>query len=221
MANAAAQEPEERKRVSARDRVYAFVRDAILRGDYAGGDFIEEETVCRAAAVSRTPVREAFHRLASERFLDLLPRRGARVRPVTARDLVELYETRRLIEGFAIDRICATRTAALAPLAALSAEMRRIGGRDLHGHVDLDRRFHRGLVAAADNLMLVEAYDGLHARQHRVALAAITADPSRLALILDEHDAMLAALEAGDAEGARDVLARHLQPVPPVLAHLT
>ena len=220
MKDRAAPKREGRERLSARERVYAFVRDAILRGDYAGGEFIEEETVCRAAAVSRTPVREAFHRLASERFLDLLPRRGARVRPVTARDLVELYETRRLIEGFAIDRICTTRAAPLDPLAALIAEMRRSGGRDLHAHVDLDRRFHRSLVAAADNLMLVEAYDGLHARQHRVALAAITTDPSRLSLILDEHDWLLAALEAGDAERAREVLARHLHPMPPVLAHL-
>jgi DNA-binding GntR family transcriptional regulator len=215
-----AQDRDGAKRASARERVYALVRDAILRGDYAGGEFLEEETVCRAADVSRTPVREAFHRLASERFLDLLPRRGARVRPVTARDMIELYETRRLIEGFAIDRICAQDKGATETLAPLVAELRRLGDADLHTHVDLDRRFHRRLVSAAGNMMLVEAYDGLQARQQRVALAAVTTDPTRLSLILDEHDSLLAALDARDASRARDVLALHLQPIDAVLARL-
>ncbi len=204
----------------ARERVYEFVRAAILRGDYAGGEFLEEETVCRAAGVSRTPVREAFHRLESERFLELLPRRGARVRPVTARDMVELYETRRLIEGFAIDRICARGGGGLAQVAERAAELRALGDRDAHAHVEIDRMLHRSLVASAGNAILVEAYDGLQARQQRVALAALTSDPSRIGLILDEHDKIIAALEACDAETARSVLSRHLSPVESVMAQL-
>ena len=61
---------------TARAKAYAYVLDHIIRGDFRGGDFIEEEWVSSAAGVSRTPVREAFHRLESERFIELLPRRG-------------------------------------------------------------------------------------------------------------------------------------------------
>lgn len=204
----------------ARERVYEFVADAILRGLYAPGELLGEDAVCRAAGVSRTPVREAFHRLEAERFIEMLPRRGARVRPVTAREMLELYETRRLLEGFAIDRICSGERSLPEAVGALAARMRALGEGDVHAHVEQDRLFHRTLVAAAQNGILTEAYDGLRARQQHVALAALHADPSRLPLILDEHEALVAALAAGDGAGARGILAAHLAPVSHVVAKL-
>lgn len=204
----------------AREKVYVLVRDAILRGDYPGGRFIEEEAVCRLAGVSRTPVREAFHRLASERFLDLLPRRGARVRPVTGRDLVEVFETRRLIEGFAIDRICALGAVDVEPVARRAEALRSRAGGDMNVCVELDILLHREIVLAAGNTILVEAYDGLRARQHRVALAILSVVSGRMPKMLEEHDRLVAALRAGDAEAARAVLAEHLQPNDEVPARL-
>lgn len=212
-------EAQSRAASPARRHVYQFVRDAILRGEFIPGEFIEEETICRATGLSRTPVREAFHRLDSERFLELMPRRGARVRGVTPREMLELYETRRLIEGFAIDRRC-EREVAANDLASLAQQMREVGSEDPLTHVELDRLFHRALVAAMGNQILVEVYDGFRSRQQRVAMAALQADPSRLALILFEHDALVAALRVGDAASARAVLDQHLQPMDHVLLQL-
>ena len=62
-----------------------------------------------SVGVSRTPVREAFRQLAAERFIALL-RKGAQVTSVTARELKEVYQSRRLIEGHAIASICAAGT---------------------------------------------------------------------------------------------------------------
>src|SRR5882762_11343264 len=95
----------------ARDQVYAWLRDAIITGEIEGGRFLDEHWVSGMVGVSRTPVREAFHRLAAERFISLLPRKGAQDRMVTARELEEVYQTRRLIEGHAITALCTTRTA--------------------------------------------------------------------------------------------------------------
>ena len=67
-----------------RERVYLYVREQILRGRFLGGCFIEEEEISSALGLSRTPVREAFHRLEAERFPDLLPRRGARAARIPA-----------------------------------------------------------------------------------------------------------------------------------------
>ena len=54
-----------------RERVYMFVCEQILKGHFEGGSFIEEEHISSAINVSRTPVREAFHRLEAEKFIDL------------------------------------------------------------------------------------------------------------------------------------------------------
>ena len=211
--------PEEAAR-PARERVYDLLTDAILRGCYASGEVLQEDVVCRDAGVSRTPVREAFRRLEAERFIELIPRKGARVRPVTAREMLELYETRRLIEGFAIDGICSGGRPLPPALGELAAWMRALCDRDLHAHVEHDRLFHRTLVASTQNEILTEAYDGLRSRQQQVALAALRADPMRLPVILDEHERLVEALAARDGPRARGILAAHLAPVGHVVARL-
>lgn len=205
---------------SARDRAYAFVRDGILRRTIKAGAFLEEEQVSSAVGVSRTPVREAFHRLAAERWLDLVPRRGAMVRQVTAQDLVDVYEARRVIEGHAIRSLCAARRGVPALSYALLDAMHTEPAAAIAEHVKLDQEFHRSLVATLGNVVLIEMYDGLRARQQLVALSAFAADPSRLQTILDEHRAILAALAEHDSQTAETVLMGHLRPLAEVLARL-
>src|ERR1700744_3261363 len=103
----------------ARERVYVFVCEQILKGHFVGGSFIEEEQISSAINVSRTPVREAFHRLEAEKFIDLLPRRGALVRQVTASELTDVYEARRVIEGYSIARMGQERLPVPAEMTAV------------------------------------------------------------------------------------------------------
>lgn len=205
---------------NARDRVYDLILERIMCGDYPDGSFIEEEMVCRIAGVSRTPVREAFNRLAAERTLELLPRRGAMVRHVTGRELMEVYEARRLIEGHAVARICERKTGAPAAMAELCGQMEALGGEDLVRSVELNRQFHRELVAATNSTILTELFDSLHSRIIRVALSALRADPGRTRVICAEHRELVAALDAGDADHALAVLHAHLQPQSQIIAQL-
>lgn len=205
----------------ARERVYRYVAEQILRGRFPGGSFVEEEQIASAMNVSRTPVREAFHRLEAERFIDLLPRRGALVRQVTAQELADLYETRRVIEGYAIARICQNRLKPPAEMAVLLEKMRVLEGSDDHfEHVALDRLFHRTMVAAAGNEVLAELYDALRSRQLRVATAAVSLNPQRIHRIIGEHQELLDALTDHDEARARDMLGKHLRPVRDVVSRL-
>jgi DNA-binding GntR family transcriptional regulator len=205
---------------TARERAYDFVRESILLGRFPAGEFIEEETVCAATGLSRTPVREAFGRLGAERYIDLMPRRGALVRGVSADELIQIYETRRLLEGFAIDHICGAGRGAPPTMRALCDRMRATPAEDLLGHVELDQAYHRALVSGTGNEILAELYAGMRARQMRVAMTALGADPSRIGQINDEHEAIVAALDRADAEDARAVLARHLRPLAHVVSRL-
>lgn len=207
-------------RPQARERVYAYVRDGLLRGDFRPGAFLEEEQVSAAVGVSRTPVREAFHRLAAERWIDLLPRRGALIRPVTAQELLDVYEARRVIETHAARQLCRDRRPVPAAARNLIAAMRGAEAEAIGVHVTLDHAFHRCLVGTLHNEVMVEMYDGLRARQQRVALSAFGADPSRLDIILGEHQSLLDAIDQRDGDEAERVLERHLRPVAEVMSRL-
>lgn len=205
----------------ARERVYAWLRDGIIAGTLEGGRFLDEQWVSGAVGVSRTPVREAFHRLEAERFISLLPRKGAQVRTVTARELEEVYQSRRLIEGHAIAEVCAAKAGAPAEMAGLIEEMDRAGkARDWFAVSGLDRSFHRAIVNAAGNSVLTELYDTLRSRQQRVAVRALEARPERLPVIDAEHRALVAALDRHDADEASRVLNQHLRPVSEVVTAL-
>ncbi|WP_219151497.1 GntR family transcriptional regulator [Amycolatopsis sp. TNS106] len=205
----------------ARERVYTWLRDGIISGELEGGRFLDEMWVSGVVGVSRTPVREAFHRLAAERFISLLPRKGAQVRTVTARELEEVYQSRRLIEGHAIAALCANRAGAPAELPELIEAMASAGAeRDWFAVSGFDRRFHRAIVNAAGNTVLTELYDTLRSRQQRVTVRALEARPERLTVINAEHRALVAALNDHDAKEASRLLEDHLRPVSEVMSVL-
>jgi DNA-binding GntR family transcriptional regulator len=205
----------------ARERVYTWLRDGIISGALEGGRFLDEMWVSGEIGVSRTPVREAFHRLAAERFISLLPRKGAQVRTVTARELEEVYQSRRLIEGHAIAALCANHAGAPAELPELIEAMVNAGNeRDWFAVSGFDRRFHRAIVNAAGNSVLTELYDTLRSRQQRVTVRALEARPERLTVINEEHRELVAALNAHDAKEASRLLEEHLRPVSEVMSVL-
>jgi DNA-binding GntR family transcriptional regulator len=162
--------------------------------------------------VSRTPVREALLLLEAEGLLRLFPKRGALVVPVSADEVRDVMETRLLVERHAV-RVAAASGAALA--AALEGEVaeqeRRLACGDRAGFAEADRAFHRRIVAAAGNAILLRLYDSLQDRQRRMNLASTARDPSLPARFVAEHRRIAAALAAGDADAADAALAAHLE----------
>jgi DNA-binding GntR family transcriptional regulator len=212
--------PSAGKWAPARERVYQYVREGILLGHLADGTFLEEEHVSIAVGVSRTPVREAFQQLHSERLIDLLPRRGAMVRAVTVQELLEIYETRLMIESHAAQRLCAARRSPPRAMIDAFAEMQRLPRESGLVHVRLNSIYHRALVAAAGNGVVTQLYDSLNSRQERVAITSTSIDPSRHRVILEEHSALIAALEAHDGTAAIAILTQHLRPIHEILVRL-
>lgn len=79
---------------SAAERAYRHLKRAILEQVHPGGSLISEGEIAEAAGVSRTPVREALLRLEAEGLVALYPKRGALVRPVSAREITDVVEAR-------------------------------------------------------------------------------------------------------------------------------
>ncbi|GBQ69322.1 GntR family transcriptional regulator [Ameyamaea chiangmaiensis NBRC 103196] len=207
-----------------KERIYDAVRRAILVGEYPPGSFIEEERISTAHDVSRTPVREAFHRLHAEHYIALVPRRGAMVTPIGLAEFSGLFQARLMVEGAVIELACARQ---IRPSAAMRDALRRLQSfsslRSPDEQVDYlaaDWDFHAALVELSGNPVLQGMYSALRPHQERVGM---TARPTVEDLhILDrEHTALYDTLMKHDVESCKAWLARHLDTSSPRGERLT
>lgn len=200
---------------SAGQRAYEWIRDAILRGDFAEGEFIDEVALSEQVNTSRTPVREALQRLQVERYIDLLPRRGAQVRVMTAVEMREIYQARFLLESEALRTICARHAGAPESAESLIAEMEAAGqARDWNTFALLDQMFHAAIVRHQRNAVIADLYDTLQPRQVRLGTRTLVEAPSRLMTIETEHRELMTAMRAADTDACVSVLRTHLREVP-------
>jgi DNA-binding GntR family transcriptional regulator len=201
------------QRESAADRVHRWVRSRILDGTFAGGRLLSEGEVADALELSRTPVREAFLQLATEGMLELYPKRGALVLTVSAAELREVLVACALIEPWAARVVAGRpdRDGVTAVLRRQTEKARRgFATRDRPGPQEADRRFHEQLVAAAGNELIAAFYRSLRDRQLRAGILATYNDPARAEASMVQHDAIVEALDRGDADGAAAMILAHL-----------
>jgi DNA-binding GntR family transcriptional regulator len=146
------------RRPKARE-AYQMLSNAIVSGELAGGEFLNESELAEQLGMSRTPVREALSRLSKDRLVDLVPGRGAFVRDVSLSDLRDIYELRKVLECFAAEE--AGTTVSDDDIAEMESEWLEI--RDLAAAGDdvgyervsrLDNRFHSLIIDNCTNQRL-------------------------------------------------------------------
>ncbi|WP_435599862.1 GntR family transcriptional regulator [Streptomyces sp. C10-9-1] len=194
-----------------RDQVANALRAALIAGDLQPGVVYSAPSLAAEYGVSATPVREAMLDLAREGMVEAVRNKGFRVTELSERDLDEYTEIRALVEIPTVGRV--TRTAsrgqleALRPVAEEIVAAARRG--DLIGYLESDRRFHLDLLALAGNARLVETVAELRKRSRLYGLADLSHEGALVASA-KEHTALLDLMIAGDAEGAEDLMRRHL-----------
>ncbi|MER5552078.1 GntR family transcriptional regulator [Streptomyces sp. NPDC002793] len=198
----------------AAERVYTHIKEAVLDRRYEGGTFLTEGDLAEAVGVSRTPVREALLRLEVEGLIKLYPKKGALVLAVSAQEISDVVETRLLVEEFAARKAVPAPAQLIARLEQLLEEQRELAeAGDLAAVSVKDRCFHAEIVKNAGNEILSRLYDQLRDRQLRMGVAVMEAHPGRIAANITEHGELLDAIRSGDAEGAAQVVRRHVSRV--------
>ncbi|MFI6549282.1 GntR family transcriptional regulator [Streptomyces prunicolor] len=197
---------------SGREKAYAYLKDTVLTDPEMQGAFLSEQELADRIGVSRTPIREALLMLAAEDLVELVPKRGARVAPLTGREVRELMELRGLVERYAAERLVAAERVPLEELRSLLEQQRALtGAEEAHEFIAVDHQFHASLVSAVGNTLLDRHYDGLRSRQVRAGVVAVFNQQGRQKAVLDEHEAIVDALAAGDAQAACAAIDHHLQ----------
>jgi len=152
--------------------VFEYLRNAILNGTLKPGERLMEISLAEQLGVSRTPVREAIRKLEKEKFVEMIPRKGAYVANLTARDILEVLEIRIVLEGFA-SKLAAERMG-----DEDIAELEEILG-GFHSALEVldrpemirkDNEFHNKIYSAARNNKLVEIVKELHDQFQRFRL---------------------------------------------------
>lgn len=197
------------RKLSAQDVTYLFLKRRIAELPRDGATFLTESEVAQAAGTSRTPVREALLRLETEGFLEIVPKKGAFVPPISDADVRAVMEARELVEHWCVRRVVGAGLGFHDELDRLIAQQRDLID-DPVGFIECDRTFHRAIVRKAGNVVLAEFYESLRDRQVRMGLRAISNEDNRARSVLAEHAAIVEALRAGDPAKAGDALAAHL-----------
>lgn len=193
------------------DQAYGAIRGRILTGDMAPGEFIREQEVSLALGVSRTPVREALGRLASEGFLERIPHRGFRVPEEPLGTLLELYpivSALELLAGrMALPRLTAGDIQQLREINQRMAASRDSG--DVGTLIDLNNRFHRLIAQRSGSTRLSEMLDDLRGQLSRLELWFYS-QQDLVEESVAEHDELIRAIEAGDHVRALHLLEHNM-----------
>ena len=193
------------------DEATERVRDMIVEGLLAAGDWINESELCLQLQISRTPLREALKVLAAEGLIELIPRRGARVAQLSVRETVDLFEALGGIEGIAAEMAAVRMSTAdletLAELQVLIEQRHKTRARLEYFHDN--QRLHEAIVRFSGNSAIIDIHARLIARVRRPRYQAILSK-SRWSEAVHEHALILAALERRDARRAGDLMRRHV-----------
>jgi DNA-binding GntR family transcriptional regulator len=182
------------------EHAYRVIRTAVLRNILAPGYFASEREVAERFGLSRTPVREALLRLRDEGLVEVQPRRGVRVLPLSVDDVREIHQIARALELEAALTLAA-RPATAEDLAEVYADVAAMEAalavEDRDAWVSADTRFHLGIVGRAENQRLVQSYNALRVLTDRARLFVLHVRPLPTRSTR-EHRAMLDAIVAGD-----------------------
>jgi DNA-binding GntR family transcriptional regulator len=193
-------------------RLAAYLRSEIIAGRYRPGDRLIEQSIAAECGVSRVPLREAIRILAAEGLVTISPHRGASVSPLSDSELVELFGARGAIEGAAAARAARRRPAfALAAIRDVLKQMRAaVASDDLTTYYALAGDYHRLLVEAGGNSVMLRLYDQIRGqlRRYQAAMSALPELPKRSNI---EHARILQAIEKGDADLARKAAEDHIE----------
>lgn len=205
----AAEKPADQK---ATEFAHDYLKSLILDLAVEPGTIVTEMSVAHATGLSRTPIREALLRLHEERLVELLPRRGALVSWITARQVRELYEVRQLLEGRAIEIICADRVPVADKLAELCDRQEELdrSGAPVGELIRVDRQFHSLLISSTGNSVLEMINESLGDHHQRTGVMSFTLDRSRCATAVGQHRDLARALKSFDADAAQAALEQHL-----------
>ena len=201
--------------ISATQNVLQYLRDAIIMGELAPGQKLNETLLASELGISRPPIREAFRILEGERLLINVPRKSSFVAEISRRDFEEVYEARKMIESNAIDLFQKKKVEDFSSLrlaldeASLSAMKPVTEPKQALERARAYSSFHVRLIELAGNTTISDFYSSITNRIFRYQFMYF-AKGKRQALLEEEHHKIFTLLTQGEYRQAKKQLLLHM-----------
>lgn len=196
-----------------RDKVYQYIKQAIVQGVYKSGERIIERELADQLNVSRTPIREALFRLESQGFVKTLPRKGVVVSKLSPEEIVEIFTILAALESLAMKQAAKKATDAhREELGAIIAEIDRALARpsDEQGDYSFHFQINDVICRAAQSPRLTQMLDSLS--DYIRAFVQLGYElPGRLRKAMEEHRDLAQAVCDGEGELAENLTKIHLE----------
>ena len=194
--------------VPLRMMVADIIRQAILNGTMRPGTPIVEMALAEQLNVSRAPVREAIQILEADGLIETQAYKGKRVKPLTMKEVEEVYSLREQFEAFAVRRVV-ERKADVSELRAHTQKMLDAAeAKDFAALMVADDAFHRTLIRLADHALLLSLWDNLNLRIRQIMALRNSANPD-LRAVAKNHPPIIKAIEKGDMILAISLISDH------------
>lgn len=195
-----------------RNQVYQLLKEDICNGEYQPGQWLQEVELASRFSVSRSPVREALHQLASDGLVVEIPNKGIFVKEFTPKDIEEIFDLRVMLENYAIgrlkDNLSEEGTALLKDY--ISKFEQAHADNDLKRYIKIDSQFHELLVKLSQNDLLVIVYERIHSMIQQFRTYSLSAQ-LRFDNSLSEHRDIVTCILEQKCEKAQQINCQHLQ----------
>lgn len=197
------------------DYIYNLIKDNIVKKKlFPNGQIVEAQLV-KETGISRTPIRTALKRLSYEGLVTIIPNRGAFVSSPTAEEIRDVYECKKLLETAAIRLACQNITdEQIEQMETLQRkEVEAHARKDLDQFIEMNDRFHLMIAEASGNMCFEKFIAELIAKSnvYLIFYDNFMFTPTDDSHALKDHDLILKALKARDAEGCVRAIERHNQ----------
>jgi DNA-binding GntR family transcriptional regulator len=197
---------------SLRDAAYEAIKHRIITCTFRPGEYLNEAFVSASLGFGRTPVHQAIDRLMLEGMVDVMPRKGVIVKPVSLDEIMQIVDVRLINECHGM-RLAAERAEPdeikhLCDILARAGQWVEV--RNTEQLMLLDREFHNVLARASKNHVLADTLSKLHDRSLRFWFISLNR-PGHHAHVHAQHEAILAAIRDHDADGADAAMRGHIE----------
>lgn len=190
-----------------KEKAYRVIREMIVGGDLPPGKVLNERELVEHIGVSRTPIREALHRLEKENLVEIVPQRGAFVCDITAKAIHEIYQLREIIEPQLIRMVTGDMPEEM--LHEFRTAFLSLKPEEYDALAKLDNQFHLAVIDRIGNAYLKQMMDNMYVQNERIRFQ-LTRLPKRLQETVAEHVGIIDAMLACDPEAASREMLEHL-----------
>ena len=190
------------------EKVYQKLINKIVTGEIAPESRLREEHIANEYNVSATPVREAFKRLASDGFIEIIPYHGAIVRGIDEKEIEDVYHCRLALENLALEEAIPRLTQNdIKKFETLVKKTESLS--NMFRVADTNKKFHELIYEAANNKTLTRLIESLNMVLLR-DMKFSASDESRKREIINEHKDIITALKYKNIEEAKKAMRRHI-----------